>query len=152
MNILFVCLGNICRSPTAEAILRHKFATGGIDWIDVDSAGTAAYHIGNPPDPRSIAAGECRGYDLSKLKARQLSTHDFYKFDHILAMDIENLTNIEKLRPTDATAKVNLAMAYTSFDISEVPDPYYGNDQGFVNVIDLCESIADGFIASISEK
>lgn len=146
MNVLFVCLGNICRSPTAEAVLKSKLKEAGFYDISVDSAGTANYHIGKSPDPRTITAGRLRGYDLTELKARQVCEDDFYRFDLILAMDRANLANLEILTPVSPKAQLQLALSFTKEDIDEVPDPYYGGEEGFNQVIDLCEEIADGVI------
>lgn len=146
MRVLFVCLGNICRSPTAEAVLNKLISDAGIADITVDSAGTAAYHVGSSPDSRAVSAGERLGYDFSGLKARQLQQQDFSQFDFILAMDEENLINIKKLEPANSIAKVQLASDFSSSGFLSVPDPYYGGSSGFGQVLDMCESIARGIV------
>ena len=150
-RVLMVCLGNICRSPTAEAVLRHKAHAAGLDGrIEVDSAGTAGYHVDSPPDRRAIAHGERRGLAMRHLRGRQVSRDDFDRFDFILAMDEDNLANLERLRPPGSRAKVALLLSYApGTGAREVPDPYYGSADGFEKVLDLVESAADGFIASV---
>lgn len=138
-RILFVCLGNICRSPTAEAVLRAK-----APHLDLDSAGTAGYHIGNPPYGPMQSAARPRGYDLSSLRARQFSSNDFNRFDMIIAMDADNLYDIEAQRPAGNTTPVTL---FTP-DGTPVPDPYYTRD--FDGCLDLIETCADRLIARLS--
>ena len=130
-RLLFVCLGNICRSPAADAIARAMAATRGLDW-HIDSAGTGAWHVGNPPDNRMVTAAAARGLDLSPLRARQAQPDDFLRFDHIFAMDERNLADLEDVRPANASATLNLFLARGG-----VPDPYYGGDDGFEHVLDL---------------
>ena len=144
-----VCLGNICRSPTAEAVLRKKVHEAGLDdRIEVDSAGTADYHVDSPPDRRAIAHGERRGLAMRQLRGRQVSRDDFDRFDVILAMDDDNLANLARIRPAGSRAEVALLMSYApQAGAREVPDPYYGGAEGFEIVLDLVESAADGFIA-----
>ena len=135
MRVLFVCLGNICRSPTAEAVLRAK---AGRDW-SIDSAGTGDWHIGKPPYGPAIEAGAARGYDLSPLRARQLSTDDFTAFDLILAMDRQNLADIETLRPPGAATPAGLLLDHApALGRQEVPDPYFTGD--FEEALDLIEA------------
>lgn len=143
MRILCVCLGNICRSPTAEAVLRHMAG----DRIIVDSAGTGDWHIGRPPHGPAIAAAKTRGYDLSALRARQFSVSDFHSFDLILAMDRQNLADIEALRPAGNETPVRLMLDYApERRLGEVPDPYFiGN---FDEALDLIESAAHGLLAA----
>ncbi len=150
-RVLMVCLGNLCRSPTAEAMLRKKVHEAGLDdRIEVDSAGTADYHVGSPPDRRAIAHGERRGLAMAQLRGRQVSRDDFDRFDVILAMDDDNLAGLQRIRPADSRAQVALLMSYAPQAGSrEVPDPYYGGAEGFETVLDLVESAADGFIASV---
>ena len=138
-SVLFVCLGNICRSPTAEAVFRAR--AEGAD-IRIDSAGTGAWHAGNPPDPRSRKEGERRGYSFAGQTSRKIKVHDFYDFDFMLAMDASNLTDLRDIMPSDATAKLSLFLP----DASDVPDPYYGGPAGFSNVVDLIESAADHWL------
>ena len=130
-RLLFVCLGNICRSPTADGVARRLADQRGLDWV-IDSAGTGAWHVGNPPDPRMTAAAAKRGIDLAPLRARQAQAEDFLRFDHIFAMDQSNLADLERLRPSQATASLNLFL-----QDAEVPDPYYGGADGFEHVLDL---------------
>jgi protein-tyrosine phosphatase len=141
MKILFVCLGNICRSPTAVGVMRHLSA------LQVDSAGTAAYHIGNAPDPRSQRAALGRGIDLSGLRARQLHVGDFDHFDLILAMDRANLAHLKKICPPASGARLGLFLDFAPhLNTREVPDPYYGTDADFERVLDLCFEAGRGLI------
>jgi protein-tyrosine phosphatase len=150
IRVLMVCLGNICRSPTAEAVLRKKVREAGLDCrIEVDSAGTAAYHVDSPPDRRAVAHGERRGLQMAQLRGRQVARGDFDAFDFILAMDADNLANLKRIRPAGSKARLALLMSFAPDAGSpEVPDPYYGGADGFERVLDLVESAADGFIAS----
>ncbi len=129
-RILFVCLGNICRSPTLEAVARGEFARAGLE-VEVDSAGTAGYHVGQPPDPRAIAAGAAQGYDLSTLRARQIEIADFMRFDHILAADRANLRDLQALRAGRGSVPALF------LGDAEVPDPYYGQRRDFDRVVEL---------------
>ncbi len=151
IRVLMVCLGNICRSPTAEAMLRRKVHEAGLDdHIEVDSAGTAGYHVDSPPDRRAIAHGERRGLAMQHLRGRQVSRDDFDRFDFILAMDADNLADLKRIRPPGSHAKVALLMSYAPLaGAREVPDPYYGGADGFEKVLDLVESAADGIVASV---
>ena len=150
-RVLMVCLGNICRSPTAEAMLRKKVHEAGLDdRVEVDSAGTADYHVDSPPDRRAVAHGEQRGLAMKHLRGRQVSRDDFDRFDFILAMDEDNLANLKRIRPPGSRAKVALLLSYAPRNgVREVPDPYYGGADSFEKVLDLVESAADGFIASV---
>jgi protein-tyrosine phosphatase len=150
MKLLFVCLGNICRSPTAEGVVRTIAAREfpGLA-VDVDSAGTADYHVGEPPDRRSIAAAKRRGYDISGLRARQVSAADFSAFDYVLAMDRANLDELERIGAR-GRAHVGLFMAHTPGLEDEVPDPYYGGTEDFERVLDLCEAGARGLLGRLS--
>lgn len=130
-RILFVCLGNICRSPAADGIARAMVAERGLDWR-IDSAGTGAWHVGNPPDNRMVAAAAARGIDLSPLRARQAEPDDFLRFDHIFAMDENNLADLHDIRPIKATASLSQFLSDAN-----VPDPYYGGEDGFEHVLDL---------------
>ena len=140
MKILMVCLGNICRSPLAEGILQHKINENNLSYL-VDSAGTAAYHVGNKPDLRSIAVAKKYGIDLTNQRARQFQKSDFHKFDIIYAMDTENYTNICKLADSiEDSNKVKLILnEITEGSNSSVPDPYYGGDNGFENVYQMLD-------------
>jgi protein-tyrosine phosphatase len=143
MRVLLVCLGNICRSPAAEAVLRQRAQAAGLD-LFVDSAGTGDWHIGNPPDPRMIAAASARGYDLSPLRARQFSDGDGFEFDRILAMDERNLADVEAQRLPGWTAEVAM------FAKSDVPDPYHGGADGFARVLDMLEQRSDELIRELA--
>jgi protein-tyrosine phosphatase len=151
IRILMVCLGNICRSPTAEGVLRHLLRQEAPDLkVEVDSAGTADYHIGEPPDPRSQRAAKSRGVDLSSLRARQVAATDFACFDLILAMDRNNLRALEALRPAGARARVQLFLEFApQLGRLDVPDPYYGDANGFEQVLDLSTAAARGLIAAL---
>lgn len=151
-SILFVCMGNICRSPTAEGVFRHRARQAGLQ-LDIDSAGTHAYHVGNPPDQRSMQHAIQRGYDLSTQRARQVSPMDFEVFDHILAMDHDNLAILRARCPAQFQHKLGLFMQYAAHSDSEiVPDPYYGGAKGFDQVLDYVEDAADGLIAALQNS
>jgi protein-tyrosine phosphatase len=147
-SVLFVCMGNICRSPTAEGVFRDLVMRSGLDGaIHIDSAGTHAYHIGKSPDPRASAAATRRGYDLSTLRGRQVSEQDFLIFDYILAMDEDNLSNLKRICPAGHEHKVSLFLEHSQkFSEREVPDPYYGGKQGFEQVLDMVEDAAQGLL------
>ncbi|HEY1029609.1 MAG TPA: low molecular weight protein-tyrosine-phosphatase [Pseudomonas sp.] len=150
MKVLFVCLGNICRSPTAEGVLRHKLRGAGLeDRVQVDSAGTGDWHVGKAPDSRTRQAAQRRGYDLSALRARQVEVADFQRFDLILAMDQSNLRNLQSLRPADAHADLDLYLRRYELALDEVPDPYYGGEDGFEQVLDLIEQASDALLMEI---
>jgi protein-tyrosine phosphatase len=150
-RILMVCLGNICRSPTAEGVFRHLLTQEAPELqVEVDSAGTAGYHIGSPPDSRSRRAAMSRGVDLSELRARQVAPHDFACFDLILAMDRDNLGTLEAMRPEGSRARVRLFLEYApELGRLEVPDPYYGDASGFEEVLDLSTAASRGLIAAL---
>jgi protein-tyrosine phosphatase len=152
-KILFVCMGNICRSPTAEAVVRAMAEQKGLAAIfELDSAGTHGYHIGDPPDARTQKAAARRGYDLSALKGRQVNHYDFVRFDHILAMDRGNLELLERACPEEHLAKLGLFMAFgTGVAEDEVPDPYYGGPEGFEHVLDLVENAASGLLEQLGK-
>jgi len=154
MRILFVCLGNICRSPSAEAVLRRIAAQEAPELhIEVDSAGTAGYHIGEPPDARSQEAAVRRGYDMSRLRARIVEPDDFERFDLILAMDRNNLAILRRRAPAAARDRVRLFLDFApEADTAEVPDPYYGGASGFEEVLDLVEAASRGLIAHLRER
>lgn len=153
MRILFVCLGNICRSPTAEGVVRHLLADAPHLDVELDSAGTAGYHNGAPPDPRSVRAALRRGIDLSGLRARRVTAKDFTDFDLILAMDRSNLQDLQAMRPRNSHAQLRLFMEYAA-DIEdlEVPDPYGGEAQDFERVLDLTEAAGRGLIAALQNR
>ena len=148
ISVLFVCLGNICRSPTAEAVFKQKAAEAGLS-LNIDSAGTHGYHIGSPPDKRSQAAGVERGYSFKGLKCRRVDESDFEKFDYILAMDNSNLSNLHGMSPAQYHDKIKLFLEYADEEDKEVPDPYYGGKRGFELVLDLIETASEGLIAHI---
>jgi protein-tyrosine phosphatase len=153
MRILFVCLGNICRSPTAEGVLRHKLREAGLEGrVHLDSAGTGDWHVGKAPDSRTRAAALRRGYDLALLRGRQVSAEDFTRFDLILAMDSNNLRDLQALCPGHATAELDLFLRRYTLAVADVPDPYYGGEDGFEQVLDLIEQAGDALIAEIRSR
>ncbi len=154
MKILFVCLGNICRSPTAEAVLRGILAREAPELaITVASAGTSNYHPGSPPDQRSQAAARRREYDLSGLRARQVRAADFAAFDLILAMDRSNLEELLRIAPQGARGKIQLFLDYAPEQLlREVPDPYFGGPTGFDDVLDLIEAASRGLLRRLREQ
>lgn len=144
LRILMVCLGNICRSPTAEVVLRERLRASGLgDRVQVDSAGTGSWHVGSPPDARSQRHALRRGYDLSKLRARKVVDEDFSRFDLLLAMDRHNLADLECLRTAESVAELRL------FASIEVPDPYAGGPDGFDRVLDIVEEACDHWIVEL---
>lgn len=149
-SILVVCMGNICRSPTGEAILRAKAQARGID-INVDSAGTIGYHEGNEPDSRSKQVGEQRGYSFSGIQSRKVISDDFERFDLILAADKANLADLFDICPTEHQHKLSLFLSYSSSNYNEIPDPYYGGDKGFKLVLDLIEEAADEILDQLQD-
>lgn len=153
-SVLFVCMGNICRSPTAEGVFRHMVRRAGVeDQFEIDSAGTHDYHIGKAPDTRAQQAARGRGYDLSGLRGRQVSKADFERFDLVLAMDRDNLQNLLRLCPAEHQHKVKLFLEFSrNFDEREVPDPYYGGAQGFEHVLDMVEDAAQGLIEAMKKQ
>ncbi|KRW62150.1 low molecular weight protein-tyrosine-phosphatase [Pseudomonas sp. TTU2014-080ASC] len=153
MRVLFVCLGNICRSPTAEAVLRHKLNEAGLaDRVEVDSAGTSDWHVGKQADSRTRRAAQRRGYDMSALRGRQAVPEDFQRFDLILAMDKSNLANLQQIQPASAKAELDLFLRRYQLSLSEVPDPYYGGEDGFEQVLDLIEQACDALLAEIKGR
>lgn len=142
MKILVVCMGNICRSPTGEAILRHKIEQRGLN-IEVDSAGTIGFHQDNPPDPRSMQAGKARGYVFTGISSRKVVDSDFTDFDMILAADNDNLSDLKARCPAELQHKLSLFLSHGDSDYDEIPDPYYGGDNGFELVLDLIEQASD---------
>ena len=150
IKVLFVCLGNICRSPTAHAVFRAKAKALNLP-VEVESAGTSAYHVGSKPDVRSVKQGKKRNYDFAKIKSRKLLDDDFAYYDFILAMDNSNLDNILARCPEEHKHKValflNFAIAFK--DEQEVPDPYYGGAAGFEYVLDLIEDASEGLIQKL---
>lgn len=148
-KILFVCMGNICRSPTAEAVFTALLAEAGLqDRFEIDSAGTHAYHVGHSPDDRSMAAALARGIDMQHLRARQVEAADFNRFDRLIVMDRANLDELKNRFPDQSLDKISLMMSYaTQRSESEVPDPYYGGEDGFELVLDLLADASEGLLA-----
>jgi protein-tyrosine phosphatase len=151
LKILFVCLGNICRSPTAEIVFREIVAREAPDLgIEIDSAGTAAYHVGSPPDSRSRQAALRRGYDMSALRARVVELRDFTLYDLILAMDRQNFNTLRQRAPAEAHARIRMFLEFApDAEVTDVPDPYYGGPNGFEEVLDLIESAARGLLQHV---
>ncbi|MES2823782.1 MAG: low molecular weight protein-tyrosine-phosphatase [Pseudomonadota bacterium] len=154
VKVLFVCLGNICRSPTAEGVFLKLVAEAGLSKrIEVDSAGTAGWHQGRAPDPRTIAVAKEHGYNLSMLRARQVLAADFEKYDYILAMDSENLRNLTQLKPIAHTGFLGLFLAFgLQKNYCEVPDPYHGDAKDFALVVSLAEDAARGLLDHICKN
>ncbi|MFA3792525.1 low molecular weight protein-tyrosine-phosphatase [Aliiglaciecola sp. SL4] len=148
-SVLFVCLGNICRSPSAEAVFRKKAKEKGL-LLKIDSAGTQGYHVGAPPDERSVSVGEARGYDFDGISCRKISKQDFHDFDILIAMDEMNLRGLQSECPEEYQDKIKLFMSFSGLEEEIIPDPYYGGKKGFEYVLDLIESSADGLIEHIS--
>lgn len=150
VRVLMVCLGNICRSPTAEAVFRQRVEQKGLsDHIEVDSAGTSDWHVGEPPDRRSINAGRQRKYDLSPLRARQATAADFHRFDYVLAMDHANMRDLLAICPPGHENRLSLFLSHGSDATEEVPDPYHAGQEGFETVLDLIEDACDNLIDRI---
>lgn len=154
VSVLFVCMGNICRSPTAEGVFQHMLKEAGLfDKVRTDSAGTHGYHVGEPPDPRSAAAAKSRGVDISHLRARQVYPEDFAGFDYVLAMDNHNLDRLVNACPAEHRHKIRLFLDFAGeHPEEEVPDPYYGGEQGFNHVFDLVEAASRGLLSEIKER
>jgi len=147
-------MGNICRSPTAHGVLEKLLLEHSLtQLVDVDSAGTHAYHVGKPPDARALAAAERRGVDMRSQRARQVEPQDFHKFDYVLAMDEDNLMHLEMICPRDKRDRLHLFLAFApKVKARQVPDPYYGGESGFEQVLDLVEAAAEGLLADIRDK
>ena len=148
-SVVFVCLGNICRSPTAEGVFRELVRERGLEnAIHIDSAGTSDWHVGQSPDPRAIEAAAQRGIDLSELRGRQATSRDFSEFDYVIAMDNENYANLSRLASPDQQHKLHLFLDFANdVEESEVPDPYYGG--GFPHVLDLIKNASQGLLDHI---
>ena len=153
VKVLFVCMGNICRSPTAHGVFQalvedHDLGAS----IQVDSAGTHSYHVGNPPDLRSQATAKARGVDLSGLRARRFESGDFIEFDYLLGMDNANLADMLAIKPDDASTRAQLMLEYSgNFKQREIPDPYFGND-GFELVFEMIDDAARGLLQEIRRQ
>ena len=154
LRILFVCMGNICRSPTAEGVFRHKLKELAPELrVYVDSAGTHAYHVGEPPDPRACRAAERRGIDIVGLRARRITDEDFTRFDLILAMDALNRVTLEERCVPEQHSRIRLLLEFSSqYPGLDVPDPYYGGIGGFERVLDMVEDAASGLIAHLRTR
>lgn len=154
VSVLFVCLGNICRSPTAEAVFADRLKKAGLeDRVRIDSAGTGDWHVGKSPDARARAAAEGRGYAMDHLRARQVEADDFHRFDYVLAMDPQNLADLEAMQPAGSKAHTAAFLDFHPQEgLDEVPDPYYGGDQGFDYVLDLVETAAEGLLEHLQRE
>ena len=153
MKVLFVCLGNICRSPTAEGVFRRALEQAGLaDEVEIDSCGVGSWHVGKAPDSRAQQVALCRGIDLSGLRARQLNVQDFAEFDYVLGMDQDNLRAIRDLKPANSQAHVGLFLDFAGTPGTEVPDPYYGGDEGFENVLNMIEAASNGLIQHLKRE
>ncbi len=151
LAILFVCMGNICRSPTAEGVAAAEILRRGwAEFVSIDSAGTLGAHAGSRPDRRATEAAAFRGYDLTQQRARQITAQDFHQFDYILAMDADNLDAMRVVAPVDGRAKVHRLLEFGGLNVGhDVPDPYYGGRHGFEQVLDLVEDAVKGFFDHI---
>lgn len=154
VRVLFVCLGNICRSPTAEGMFRHVVTQAGLlEHVEIDSAGTHAYHVGEPPDRRAQAAARRRGIDLSALRGRQAQPVDIQRFDYVLAMDEENYQNLLAICPPGLEHKLRLFLEFApGRPEREVPDPYFGGEAGFDRVLDMIEDASRGLLADLRDR
>jgi len=153
-RILFVCTGNICRSPTAEGVARGLAEKLGVDEVfEFDSAATHGYHVGDAPDPRTVATALRRGYDLADLRARRVTEFDFIRFDHLIAMDREHLEWLRRACPPLYHDKLGLLLEFSErFDLDEVPDPYYGGAEGFEHVLDLVEDAVTQLLRKLAAR
>ncbi len=153
IKVLFVCMGNICRSPTAEGVFRHQVQQNNLtDQISIDSAGTHAYHVGNPPDRRAQDAAIKRNINLGGQRARRVSADDFLEFDYIVAMDESNMGDLLSICPAGYEDRLHLFLAFSDSGETEVPDPYYGQGRGFEIVLNLVEDAAAGLLKHIRES
>lgn len=154
VKVLLICMGNICRSPTAHAVFRHLVQEHGLtELIEIDSAGTHAYHVGNPPDSRSMQTARKRGIDMSDLRARQVDLGDFYHYDYLIAMDDYNLSLLQEMAPRDMAHKLSLFLSFAPhLKEREVPDPYYGGADGFELVFDMVQAASEGLLSHIKSN
>lgn len=153
IQVLMVCLGNICRSPTAHGVFQNRVNNAGLtDKIHVDCSGTGNYHIGEKPDLRSIETAAQRGYELDKFRARQVQASDFEQFDYILAMDHSNLKDLRARCPANSRSKLQLFLDYADCNYEAVPDPYFSGPEGFDIVLDLIEDASDGLLRYIRNR
>ena len=153
VSVLFVCMGNICRSPTAEGVFRHYVTQAGLtDLFEIDSAGTHAYHVGEAPDKRAQQAAARRGFSLADIRARRVAPDDFERFHHIIAMDEDNLVMLHEQAEPGQREKIRLFLEFSSGPETEVPDPYYGGATGFERVLDLVEDASRGLLDALSKR
>lgn len=154
VSVLFVCMGNICRSPTAEGVFRHKVIDAGLeDLIQIDSAGTIAYHVGHPPDLRAQEAARKRGIDLGSQRARKVKPADFEAFDFVIAMDSDNHYDLEAICPSGYEDRLHMFLKFARKSTeTDVPDPYYGGGRGFDIVLDLVEDASEGLLKHLRDK
>jgi protein-tyrosine phosphatase len=154
IRVLFVCMGNICRSPTAEGVFRKHVTQAGLtESIEIDSAGTHAYHVGEPPDSRAQEAALRRGIDLSSQRGRKAIREDFARFDYVLAMDSENFENLKDICPATQRHKLRLFLEFApNHPLREVPDPYFGGNAGFDKVLDMIEEASQGLLDHIKQR
>ncbi len=154
VKVLLICMGNICRSPTAHAVFRNLVQEHGLtELIEIDSAGTHAYHVGNPPDSRSVQTARKRGIDMSDLRARQVDLGDFYHYDYLIAMDDYNLSLLQEMAPSDMAHKLSLFLSFAPhINHREVPDPYYGGADGFELVFDMVQAASEGLLSHIKSN
>ena len=154
VKVLFVCLGNICRSPTAQGVFTALINREGLsNVVSVDSAGTGAWHIGDQPDRRAQAAAKTRGYDLSTQRARQIKETDFWDFDYVIAMDSQNHSDLSMMAPTSVQDRIRMFLSFAADKgIRDVPDPYYGGPDGFDHVLDLVEAASLGLLQDIRKR
>lgn len=154
ISVLFICMGNICRSPTAEVVFRQYVEHAGLsEFISIDSAGTHDYHVGDAPDARTQRVALQRGYDMSSLRGRQVEPSDFHRFDYVLAMDLANLDILQRLAPLDSHTQAQLFLGYARHHTErEVPDPYFGGTDGFERVLDMVEDAAEGLLQHIRQR
>jgi len=152
--VLFVCMGNICRSPTAEGVMQKLLTDRSLlDAFELDSAGTHAYHVGEPPDDRAVEAALSRGIDLAQQRARRVEVEDFQRFDYILAMDADNLQHLRHMQPDEGRAEVRLLLDFSREDPGgAVPDPYYGGAAGFERVLDILEEANEALLERLSAE
>ena len=152
-SILLVCLGNICRSPMAEGVVRAALDKAGLTEVRTDSAGTSGWHVGGPPDPRAVKAALMRDIDISGQRARQIEASDFNDFDIIAAMDRDNYARLRELQPDGSTGRVQMFLEFAGeLPVREIPDPYYGGEDGFNHALDLIEQAARGIVTHIAAR
>ena len=154
IKVLFVCMGNICRSPTAHGVFRQLIIEENLlEYIEIDSAGTHAYHVGNPPDPRAQETARSRGIDLSDLTARQARSEDFHEFDYVLAMDTDNYHGLSAICPTGREERLFMFLDFApEVKARDVPDPYYGGPSGFEKVFDMVDEASRGLLEDIKAR